>query len=184
MAGRRIIPFAALGIVVALVALLGYGIASTKTDRSIDKAVSKGEREQAADHTLPYLSGPGKGSLAHYRGKVVLLNFWASWCEPCRAEAPLLEHTWKRHRPDGLVVLGIDTLDLSGDGRRFARQYGLTYPSLSDGQGAFKKDYGVAALPESFVIDRRGRIASTLRGQVTARYIRDSVLPALREEGS
>lgn len=168
-----------------LVALLAYGLAAQRTDRSIDTAAAGGERKQAADHALPCLAGcEGKAALADYRGKVVILNLWASWCDPCKAEAPLLERTYRRYAKDGLVVLGIDTLDLTTDGRKFIRTYGLTYPNLSDGEAVFKQDYGSIALPESFVIDRKGRIAASLRGQITPPWIGKTVLPVLREGGS
>ena len=94
------VPIAVLCVLLALVALLAYGLASNEPDRGVEDARSRrGEREAAPELELPRLGGAGNGSLADYRGQVVVLNFWASWCEPCREESPLLER-WHR-RIDG-----------------------------------------------------------------------------------
>src|SRR5215216_3406794 len=129
------IPIAVLAIVVALVALLAYGLASNEPDRGVEQALVAGGREQAPAVELPRLSGGGQGSLADYRGKVVVLNFWASWCNPCKVESPLLQrwHTRLAKR-DGLV-LGVDIQDIASDARDFVDEYGLTYPMLRDGPG-------------------------------------------------
>jgi cytochrome c biogenesis protein CcmG, thiol:disulfide interchange protein DsbE len=113
----------------------------------------------------------------------VLLNVWASWCQPCRQESPLLERWQRRISPRGGTVLGVDVLDVSGDARSFVRRYGLSYPQLRDGGGDTLSRYGVVAYPESFVIDRRGRIAATRRGPVDERFLREQLLPLLRERG-
>src|SRR5215213_3220326 len=89
------LPIAVICAVVALLALLGYGLASKEGDSGIDQAVARGERDQAPELRLERLEGGGRQSLADYRGRVVVLNFWASWCDPCRRESPLLER-WHR----------------------------------------------------------------------------------------
>src|SRR5215218_8364001 len=105
------VPIAVIGVILALVALLAYGLASNEPDRAIDDAVARGERKMAPELELPRLSGQGVRSLADYRGRVVVLNFWASWCDPCRAESPLLQRWHERiSKRDGLV-LGVDALD-------------------------------------------------------------------------
>jgi cytochrome c biogenesis protein CcmG, thiol:disulfide interchange protein DsbE len=176
------IPIAVLCAVVALVALLAYGIAQNEPDRSVDRAVAAGQREPAPELTLPRLGSPGEASLADYRGNVVVLNFWASWCVPCREESPLLER-WHRRlvKRDG-TVLGVDALDVTDDARDFIRKYSLTYPMLRDGGGETRERFGIAGFPETFVVDRKGRIAAVQRGPVTDRFMREQVAPLLSEE--
>jgi cytochrome c biogenesis protein CcmG, thiol:disulfide interchange protein DsbE len=175
------IPIAVILAGAALVVLLAYGLSANEPDRGIEHAIAKGERKPAPGFELPKLSGPGKGSLAGQRGKVVVLNFWASWCVPCRQESPLLERWHRRLSTRGGTVLGVDVLDVSSDARAFARQYGLSYPMLRDKGGDTLDDFGVIAYPETFVIDRGGRIAASRRGPVDERFLRERVLPLLRE---
>ena len=86
-------------------------------------------------------STEGKISLAEYRGRPVVVNFWGSWCDPCKEEAPVLEETWRRYKDRGLVVLGVDFHDLKGAARRFARENDMSYPLAYDGPGATITDY-------------------------------------------
>src|SRR3954452_20593725 len=154
----RPIPIAVVCVVAALLALLGYGLAASKPDRGIDRALARGERKPAPGLELPRLQGAGRASLAGYRGRVVLLNIWPSWCQPCRQESPLLERWHRLLMPRGGTVLAVDVLDVTGDALAFVRRYRLTYPQLRDRGGDTLSRYGVVAYPESFVIDRRGRI--------------------------
>jgi cytochrome c biogenesis protein CcmG, thiol:disulfide interchange protein DsbE len=174
-------PVAAILVVAALIGLLAYGLSANEPDRGIDRAVARGDRKAPPALELPRLSGRGSGSLADYRGKVVVLNFWASWCVPCRKESPLLERWHRRLSRRGGTVLGVDVLDVTSDAQRFIREFGLTYPMLRDRDGDTIDDFGVAAYPETFVIDRRGRIAATKRGPVDDAYLRRQVLPLLKE---
>jgi cytochrome c biogenesis protein CcmG/thiol:disulfide interchange protein DsbE len=177
-------PFAIAAIlgVVALLGLLAYGLTTSGPDRSIDAAIARGEPAQAPAIDLARLSGTGSGSLEEHRGKIVVLNFWASWCKPCRAESPLLERWHKRlAATDRGTVLGVDVLDVSSDARDFVRKYGLTYPMLRDPEGGVLVDYGVVGYPETFVIDADGRIVAYRRGPVDEAFMRREVLPLVQE---
>lgn len=158
--------------VLAVVGLLVYGLVSKGSS-----GVEVGEA--APSSPLPRLEGGGKESLVNYRGRWVLVNFWASWCVPCRAEAPELESFQRRHGGAGFTVLGIDSRDLSGDGRDFVRRFGLTYPQLRDGDGDAAHAYGTTGVPENFLIDPRGKVRLLVRGPVTGSYLREAVAPLL-----
>jgi len=175
------IPIAVLAVVVALVALLAYGLASNEPDRGVEQALVAGGREPAPEFELPRLSGGGTASLADYRGKVVVLNFWASWCGPCKVESPLLQRWHERLVKRGGLVLGVDVQDISDDARAFVNEYGLTYPMLRDGPGDLRDDFGILGLPETFVVDRQGRIAAAQRGVVDDEFMRERVVPLLGE---
>jgi len=179
---KRLSPFAVAAIVgvIALLGLLAYGLVAADPDHGIDDALARGETVDAPDFDLRQLSGGGSQSLADYRGKVVVLNAWASWCDPCRKESPLLERWHKRISRDGRgTVLGIDALDVDGDARAFVREYGLTYPMLRDSEGESLIDYGVAGYPETFVINERGEIVALRRGAVDEQWMRENVAPLL-----
>jgi len=165
-------PLIAFLAVVALVGLLGYGLLSKGST-----GVSVGEVAPAGP--LPRLFGPGSGSLAEYRGRWVLVNFWASWCIPCRQEAPALESFQRRYASPSFTVLGIDTRDLSGDGQRFVHQYGLSYPQLRDGDGQRAHEFGSTGVPENFLIDPQGKLSLANKGPVTAAYLKHYVAPLL-----
>lgn len=96
--------------------------------------------------------------LEDLRGKVVFLNFWASWCPPCRAEAKTLEAAWKKYKDRGVVFLGIDIQDIEEDARAFIQEFEITYMNGTDNTGRIAIDYGVWGIPETFFIDRQGRI--------------------------
>jgi cytochrome c biogenesis protein CcmG, thiol:disulfide interchange protein DsbE len=179
---RVLSPFvlAAIVAVLGLVALLAYGVASNEPDHGIEERLARGERPAAPDISLPGLSG-GHGDLTDYRGRVVVLNYWASWCNPCRQESPLLQRWHERIVPRGGTVLGVDVLDVTDDAKAFVREYGLTYPMLRDRTGGTQEDFGVVAYPETFVLDRRGRITALRRGPVDEAFLRREVVPLLRE---
>ena len=156
-----------------LVALLIYGVSQQAASRTLDERVATREYPVAPDASslLPVLDGHGTSSLGSLKGKVVVLNFWASWCQPCEQEAPLLERTQNRLRRDDGTVLGVTYLDATPDSRSFVRHYRLSYPNLRDNTGTFAHSYGTDQLPESFIIDRRGRVVAISRGEVDQGFL-------------
>lgn len=142
-----------LAITVPLLGLLAYGF--TRDPREIPTPLIG---KPATPFTLVLFDGRRLG-LEELSGKVVFLNFWASWCPPCRAEARTLEAAWQKYKNQDVVFLGIDIQDTEEDARGFLREFGITYPNGRDASGKIAIDYGVWGLPETFIIDRTGHIA-------------------------
>jgi len=160
-----------------LIGLLVYGISTQSASRTLDTRVHEGRRPlaPAAGHTLPVLGGAGVGSLGALRGKVVLLNFWASWCVPCATEAPMLQRAEPTLRRYGATVLGVTYKDAAPDSEAFVRRYHLSYPNLRDGTGSFAGAYGTDQLPESFIVDRDGHVVTLQRGEISQRFVDQAI---------
>jgi cytochrome c biogenesis protein CcmG/thiol:disulfide interchange protein DsbE len=182
---RLLFPGLAAAAAVALVALLVFGVAGQGTDSSIDAAIAHGRRPAApaASDPLPRLAAPGSTSLASLRGKVVVLNVFASWCEPCKAEAPVLEQAQRTLTGHSATILGVTYLDNSGDSEKFVRDQHIDYPVVRDVNGKFVRAFGTTGVPETFVIDRQGRIAAVRRYQLDSRWLAQT-LPRLLAEPS
>lgn len=177
---RSALIAAVAGVVIAaFIALLVIGLTAGGQDTSIDRAIAAGDPEPAPRFTLPLLAnaeaiGRRDGeqlSLSDLRGRPVLLNFWASWCDPCKREAPVLEDAWRRARARGVVVLGVDVQDLTGDARDFIERYGQTYPTVRDGGERTYRAYGLTGVPETFFVDRQGRVRVHWIGEIGAEQV-------------
>jgi cytochrome c biogenesis protein CcmG, thiol:disulfide interchange protein DsbE len=167
MSARAFLAFLA---VCGVIGLLGFGL------------LSKGEAqiavgEPAPDRELPVLGGPGSGSIAEYRGRWVLVNLWASWCGPCRQEAPALDRFARRYRQRDVRVLGINVQDNSGDALAFLREYDVRYPQLRSVGDERSAAFGSTGVPENFLVDPRGRLALIRRGPVDDDFLAREVVP-------
>jgi cytochrome c biogenesis protein CcmG, thiol:disulfide interchange protein DsbE len=164
-----------LGIVAAAV-VAGLVVAELATSGSGQAA------KPAPPLPAQVLNGP-KANLASLRGKPALVNFWASWCEPCRQEAPGLERLSKELRGRARLV-GVDFNDDSTqNAEAFIRDHGLTYPIVRDGDGKVGERYGVSGLPTTFVLDADGQIVRTLRGPQSAAALREALSAAPPQSG-
>jgi cytochrome c biogenesis protein CcmG/thiol:disulfide interchange protein DsbE len=136
----------------------------------------------APNFTLTRIDGNGKLDLASLRGKPVVINFWASWCVPCKGEAKMLEQAWNQYRSQGVVFVGVDYHDVTSDARTFLTHHGITYPTVQDGSGMIGDRYGLTGVPETYFVDRRGRLVGThIVGTITnqAAAFRDGIRAAL-----
>ncbi|HLW48936.1 MAG TPA: TlpA disulfide reductase family protein [bacterium] len=153
----------------ALIVLLAA--ASVRRDRmlAIGAALARGEAPPVPAlvlGTLPSVTGTTRTvGLRDLRGHAVVLNFWASWCEPCREEAPLLEGLARDYRSRGVLVVGVDTQDLEAPARAFLTRYALTYLNLRDPDGGVGRMFGTTGVPETFFIDAAGRIQGKFPGE-------------------
>src|SRR5712692_7133009 len=153
---RRILIF-------CVVSLLNMGLLALLLTQLLTPAPNSGS-DPLVDHPAPNFSlamlrpytGKSVLSLSNFKGKSIVLNFWASWCEPCKEEAPLLESTWKQLQAQGkdVVFLGIDYRESNNDATSFLQQYGITYPAVLDADGSVSTKYGIASLPDTIFINR------------------------------
>ncbi|MGH2373681.1 MAG: TlpA family protein disulfide reductase [bacterium] len=162
--GRRA---ALLGGLAAVLGLLAFVTVRTQRPASITAALARGLSPAAPDFVLPRLDAQGTLDLTSLRGKVVVVNFWASWCIPCRDEAPLLEATWQRYRDRDVVVVGVNVQDLTDEAQRFLRETKTTYLQVRDRDNTVYRAYGLMGVPETFFVDRAGRIVRKFPGAVT-----------------
>jgi cytochrome c biogenesis protein CcmG/thiol:disulfide interchange protein DsbE len=175
---RRGAQVASVAVVLALLGLLVWDIAHSTGGVADD--VDSGKVVVAPGFTRPRVDTNGTLSLASLRGKVVVLNFWQSYCAPCTHEAPILAKASKDWEGKGVVFLGIDVQDLRGPARAFLERFDITYPNVADG-GRLVGRYGVTGYPETFFIDRLGRIVpkSHIVGPVTRQELDDGIRRAL-----
>ena len=168
-----------LGAQVLAVALVGLLLALLIWKVAHGSGAKAAPGKPAPNFTLNRIDKSGTLQLASLRGKVVVLNFWASWCYPCKQEAPTLAAAAKRYA-GRVVVLGVDVNDFAGDARKFAHRYGLDYPIVHDNHNVTSPTYGLTGLPETFFIDRTGKVIVHVAGQVDATQVQDGVQQALK----
>lgn len=196
--GRARLALRATGLLLAtaFVALLTYGVLAQAPDTTIDDQLARARTAPAPGFELEVLQrgepGPkllrrlrrpladGRLSLAELRGTPVVLNYWASWCIPCREEAPLLERTWRTEgRPRGVLFVGLDMQDVREDATAFLREFGISYPNVRDPGKTVAVKWGVTGIPETFFISDRGEIAGHVIGAISAEQMRDGIAAAV-----
>lgn len=171
MRWRYFLPIVA---VLGLLVLLAYGF--TRDPREI-KSPLIGKR--AAPFALTLFDG-GRFDLEAHRGKAVVVSFWASWCVPCREEAPLLEAAWRAYRDQGVVFVGVNVQDQEQAARAFIKEFGLSFPNGPDPEGRIAVDYGVYGIPELFFVDGDGQITYKHIGAIGERLLRAKLEDARR----
>lgn len=185
---RRLARALGLALVALFLALLVYGVTTRSPDTTIDDALARGdapaapaleldvlERAGAADGRVRAALADGRLGLGELRGVPVVLNFWASWCDPCRIEAPVLREGSRSARAAGVAVVGVDMQDLRGDAREFVREHGLAFPHVRDPERRAGQDWGVTGLPETFFLDARGRVVGHVVGALSSERMRAGI---------
>ena len=163
----RQIAFAAAAAV--LLFMLGLFVFGLQT-----RAAGPLSEGTAPDFTFTPFDGPSF-KLSDLRGQVVVVNIWASWCIPCKEEAPLLERTWRDYRARGVMFVGVDYVDTEPAARAFIQQYGITYPNGADTASTISRAFRARGVPETYFIDRRGVIARTVIGPITETDLRNTL---------
>ncbi len=161
--GRKYLALAWLLPIVALFLVVGYAALRTQQPQSLTVALARGEHPPAPTFRLARFDG-GEVELASLRGRYVIMNFWASWCVPCKDEAPLVERVWREYRDRDVVVVGVNIQDLESEARKFIANIGITYPNVRDRDGTVSRTYGITGIPETFFIDREGRVVRKFPG--------------------
>ena len=170
-----------VAVVMAFIVLFAFGLLTQGSDDTIDRQLGQGRPAPAPEFTLavldrgqlpPALEGATRAldqdlSLFELRGTPIVLNFWASWCLPCRDEADTLQAGWERHGPGGVLYLGLDMQDLTDDALAFVEEFSITYPTIRDPGRDVANDYGTIGIPETYFIDARGRVVAHMIGVVT-----------------
>jgi peroxiredoxin len=178
MMRRHAFTIIAVVIAVAFIAVLAYGINNQGENLSIDSQIAHGHDPIAPSATdaLALLGTSARRSLSYYRGKVVVLNIFASWCTDCVGESPVLENAEKQLQArGGGTVLGVTYLDNSLDAGQFVSMHHLTYPVIQDVNGNLVRSYGTNAVPETFVIDPAGRVVAVMRTVVTSAWLDQAI---------
>ena len=160
---RKLALTIAVLVLVGLLGLLVWGIQNKQPITGLSGITMV--NRPAPDFSLTTFNGTTI-SLAGLRGKPIVINFWASWCPPCRFEAPLLERTWRAYKNRGVIFIGVDIQDREEDALNYIREFNITYPNGPDPTGEVSIDYGVSGLPVTFFVSKKGEIVRRWVGAI------------------
>lgn len=171
---------------IALLGLLGWGMwrqqtGSTGVITNDGPATVAVMSRPASDFTQALydpFNGQTEFQLSDYRGQTVVLNFWASWCPPCRDEAPVLEYVWRQYKDQDVVFVGIDIWDTERDARAYIREFNITFPNVIDSRGKVAVEYGLTGVPETYFITPDGMISRKVIGAISQAVLEESIAEA------
>ena len=193
---RRLLQAATVGVVLTLLTVLVWHLAARRGGSALVGEVARKQMPVAPPFALPVIwheseAWPGsladvaardQVALADLRGRTVVVNFWASWCPPCKRETPLLVQSAYRHAGQ-VVFLGIDVQVLRGPARKFLGHYAVPYVSVVDRGTRTFTAYGLSGLPETYVLDRRGRVVVHETGELTRKTLEQAIQDADKTKG-
>ena len=168
---KSVLAIAAL-VIVGFLGLLIWGMLNKEPITGLSGITMV--NRPAPDFTLTTFEGTAI-SLEDLRGKPVVINFWASWCPPCRIEAPLIERTWREYKNRGLIFLGVNIQDRKEDALNYIREFDITYPNGPDPTGEISIDYGVSGLPVTFFVSSKGEIVRRWVGAIEKSVLISSI---------
>jgi cytochrome c biogenesis protein CcmG/thiol:disulfide interchange protein DsbE len=184
-----------IGAAALFIALLSFGVLAQSPNTAIDDSLARGRPAPAPAFVLAVLQrgelgaafssrlasafADGRLGIRELRGTPVVLNIWASWCDPCKQEAPLLERMWRTEaRSRGTLFLGLDQQDTTGDARAFTRAHSVDYPNVRDPENDVPRSYGATGIPETYFISARGEVVDHVIGVISPRELRDGIAAA------